>query len=338
MITVGGRIYRIVGNELLSLDFLFGMKKIIKIEPDCKFMHYSDKYIVIGNQHHVAVIYRNMMIKKINYSQDPNHMKTICIVGDKLIMRREYNGINAPITIINLTDLSCNVQIVKAPFSQILPLPNGKIILAQGLLSNRIAFVWYNTRYIRICSSLKECWELLNYNTRENYFDYCLLFVNSDRIINIKRPKQNYFVQKISIDVFNFDLNLLYSVLFEEDNLHKLVESTCGIGFVADLIYIWNKKYVFVISQSVDVCIDNSYGIEVYNSRYNVFVNNKFQLFRIVNGKLVRYVHQYDLWNDSEYIPDVLVIVLDVLVDLELFPNEICNIIYCQSIYVRLVR
>jgi len=118
----------------------------------------------------------------------------------------------------------------------------------------------------------------------------------------------------VLIKKFNVDHHL---VLFENKMVHN------------NKIYIWDRHKMIIVDENCAYCIQNIPYAVVYNYKYNAFINSRHQLFRIAGNKFVECGFEFDFWNDTD-IPNVLNIVMLILMDMDILPNEICNVIYKQ--------
>jgi len=100
----------------------------------------------------------------------------------------------------------------------------------------------------------------------------------------------------------------------------------------ADLLYIIAKDMVIVVDSFFGITkFRNEYGLIGYSTTYHIFVNKRFELFRIDNGVLKKYIMVYDFWRDVG-IPLIVCYEVEILIDLELFPSELINEIYRQLV------
>jgi len=116
-----------------------------------------------------------------------------------------------------------------------------------------------------------------------------------------------------------------YNIKFDQQ---KIVVCNDGI------IYLWNDDIIFVVDDDIILAEDiisfvrNEFSVQVYSTYYGIFVNRDLRLFKIRNNKLVSCKLEYDFWRDSVQ-PDEIIWIIDILMELCLFPLEICNVIYC---------
>jgi len=83
---------------------------------------------------------------------------------------------------------------------------------------------------------------------------------------------------------------------------------------------------MLVVDDMINV-INNELDVEIFFHYYDVFINRKFEAFRITNNQLVRYQFSYDFWHDNDK-PNNMEIIINTLIYIELFPAEISNIVY----------
>jgi len=135
------------------------------------------------------------------------------------------------------------------------------------------------------------------------------------------------FVQALILYDLNYNRVMdvsLYKYYFEFDQ-HK-------IAAYDDTIYLWNDNIILVIAENNVKVISNVQCIQVYSAYYNVFIDRDMKLYRIFRGKLLYHKLDYDFWHDTDK-PKNIETVIDILVEMHLFPPEICNIIYSELFY-----
>jgi len=109
-----------------------------------------------------------------------------------------------------------------------------------------------------------------------------------------------------------------------------------GVGNKVFILYDSYTGYtyldtVIVVDGYMIFELKNTSRITMYNSYYDVFLNSKLQMFKIINNEFVPFRFQYDLWYDVDK-PQYVEYVIDALNECNLFPNEIYNIVYHQLI------
>jgi len=79
-------------------------------------------------------------------------------------------------------------------------------------------------------------------------------------------------------------------------------------------------------------CIDKNINkIMLYNWHYDLFITDDNKLYRMNDGIFVRFRFQYDFWRDVGK-PKYVTNIVNTLIELFLFPLDVCNIVYCKLI------
>jgi len=154
------------------------------------------------------------------------------------------------------------------------------------------------------------------------YIGHGLCWRNNHQLAYFDRYYQrNLLISRIVFYDLDFKIKAIVD-LFE----HKM--TTDNFVFCND-IYIWNKNVVLIIDvQNKLTKINNTIGVMTYNMYHNAFVTNKLKLYQIRNNVFVKYVIKYNFWQDIPLMPFAIYDLFEVLLELELFPNEIINEIY----------
>jgi len=98
-----------------------------------------------------------------------------------------------------------------------------------------------------------------------------------------------------------------------------------------DIVICIHDKRIVVIDDISFREVKNKFDIQFYNHFYDIFIDQKLKMYKIVDNKFERFNFEYDLLRDNDQ-PKYLHYVIDVFLDLFLFPIEICNVIYQQLI------
>jgi len=140
----------------------------------------------------------------------------------------------------------------------------------------------------------------------------------------------------ICIGVYDLNLSIIKSIDVGSYNLKwKGIKNSIGkISFVEDDIYLWDDSKILIIDKLYNITsITNNYQVEIYNKYHNMFFNNKLETYQIKNGSLVIHSISNDYWNDT-FIPEYINNIIQILIEFELFPNEIINIVYQQVVNI----
>jgi len=144
-----------------------------------------------------------------------------------------------------------------------------------------------------------------------------LFSVGDNEIIGAE--KHNAYIHEIVV----YDLNC-YEKYRVDISQYMIRDPNIAI---ADVIYFWDGETILIINNGNVIVIENKYHVKVYSHYYKVFVNSELLTFRIVNCCLVPFVFTYDFWYDDDK-PEYVNNIIDVLIELDLFPIELCNLVY----------
>jgi len=301
-----------------EINILFDIIKKIYVGSFYQFVCYNDKYIVLHNCGRKVKVYQNGLLHSVKHELTLINFETFSIIGDNLIFRNPTGHMNYINNVVcDLKNYNCTVYHSKYSYCQLLSLPNNQIAVCKGQIVT-YPFLHNYEGQIRMYNSLTECFAFLNepimvdcnYSIISGKYHVAYVYLNISFLVSIR--------------ILDLNMCFIRSIELVKHHIPTNVIVVCN-----DIIYLWNTQHIWIIEGNNVAKIDNEYQIEIYNFQFDVFINSRLQLFRIVGGKLVRYQHYYDFWNDLDK-PDWVVNVMDVLMTLELFPNEICNIVYSE--------
>jgi len=122
------------------------------------------------------------------------------------------------------------------------------------------------------------------------------------------------------------NLDNIRDVIYDINN-YDLEMNSLHIDFHGERVYLFDKLRILVIDNSNVVFIRKNYYMWAYVPYYDAFLDVELNLFRVQEGKLIKYDIEYDLWNDDD-LPPKISYIMDAMMDLELFPPEVYNAIY----------
>jgi len=333
MITIRDKIYEKINNTLRITNILFQTIQYIDIDNDDQFLYWDDKYVVLGCND-IKIINEQDQIKTIKtlnslireFRIKDFNLCSSLIIDDKFIFRCYEGGYLMVIFDLNLN--KCDVLTINHPYSQILLLPNGKFMISVGRINN---FSRRTSIHVEVFDEIKTGMKFLNTQYDMSCVSYAFFAIkNKSQIIRIKSnwcgcDDMEKNISKISI--LDLQLNKLYSINMRSYHIHF---DCTSFTVCNNIMYFWDNKRILIIEDKHIEEIKNEYGIKIYNIRLNVFINYQRELFKIIGGKLTKYQHHYDLWKDIP--PNDVSNVFYILLDLELLPAELYNIIYQEYI------
>jgi len=136
------------------------------------------------------------------------------------------------------------------------------------------------------------------------------------------------------------DLNLVVIKRFElfGHNIKK-TESNNYFGNIwsnEKKIYLWDNETLLIIDEFYDIKrFDNIHGTMAYNSHHDVFIDQQLKMYRLTHNGLVRYHIEYDYWTET-CIPEKIETIIETLIELELFPNDLVNDIYQHIVKIEI--
>jgi len=244
------------------------------------------------------------------------------IVGDFLIFTklRYWNG-PASIDVYNLKN-GTKKTISGKYYKQILESPadengNTKILL---ILAHQYPYEPEQQIY----NNINECINSLRvpkYPSNGFYGDMFYEWFNENEFVKISYEEWTYY------DLVEFiDLNF-QSLIEHEISRYELSSRVQNIAVGNNVLYLWFNKRILAINKTSVIEIQHYCNIEAYNKYNDLFVDSNLGLYKIRNGKLMRFRFEYDIWRDIDK-PEQIHIIIATIMDLDMFPNEIYNIIY----------
>jgi len=311
MVTTGKKIYKHGNMGIDVIDIKYRTIDHIEYNKICKIQTVNN-YIVGSN---IFVLDGSIIYEIPKEISEIIHHDIISIIGDCIIMRTPQRFDATTIVIIyDFKKQSIIANCKCDSYCQLIESPNKKMVLIRK----------DSIYHIRCNKEAKICYVCDNYLTLtfgKSKF-YYLLWKNNNEIVEFQ---SSYGHTKIT----TFDLN------FKSKNviivaIHFIREQ---IFIDNDIIYLWNKEKIAVVDHSVRY-IKNTKHVEIYNSYYAIFINDNLEQFKISGDRLIAYQHQYDFWYDDDKPKDIHYI-MNLLMSLELFPNEIYNVIYQEQIKLK---
>jgi len=323
MFTIGDYIYEIKNNLVTKInifkshnkDKFCNQQKIIpQIFNNVVCIHYGDYLWVFNDKGLVGKIFESG-INYITYSHFWNW--TTSAVDDFVILQIQYESINWRAIVYDFaTNNIRKVSFSMRQFRQIIISPDGTYIVI--VRPNRII----------ICDSVESCILKLERSW----------FYIADEI-DIKVCDWILWRNNYDFIGFNYAGNICSEIVlyrgFEIDRtigiyLHKVAFNKNQIIVRNEVVYVWDDKKMLILDRNNCVsCLNNLTSKLIYNYKHNVFIDDNCRFFRVEDGLMTSCVLRFDFWADSD-VPDHIRIVVIVLIELYLFPNEICNEIYKQ--------
>jgi len=314
MYTVGNKIYRKNDNILESIDIKYGTKKIIQFSSNIEYRTTSNnEYLVVFDRHFLYLLDGDNIKLKINNEIIGNiNCLDFSIIDNYLVFRTFSFFDDAEVMVYNMDNGGYKIKKVMK-YNILLQSPNKKnIIIRLGPMP----------------SSDKSAIKITSMDADFNFFckDY-----DNDRKYNYACWKNDDFVIGIKhncslINISIFDLDFKREIILDVE-IFCVCFNQNRIAVKDDIIYLWDNSKILVIDNNVISCIKNVYKVQLYNLFYGLFINNKLKQYKIHKNKLVRYRHKYDLWCDINK-PSIIELILNVLMVLMLFPEDVCNVLY----------
>jgi len=300
MLTALNKIY-LYSDEWIEIDIKYGNRRLIGETKSCNIT-YNEDYIVLKNgKYHIFGKHNRI----INFTET----NFTSIIDNYLyyIEKKPYKH-------------SVIYDLEKGISKKL----NGYIECIAKFSNNRIIVYSFN-QGITILESIDDFMEFINgKNVGKS--------INSKSLTtSIKFLDDNNFVVNKNYHIDIYDLNGKLKESFDCGN--------CLIKFVVvknGIIYALSAIYISIIEGSNINTIKNTVDIRIYNHYYDVFINSKLQLFRIIDNQIIRARLNYDLWRDIG-IPKSIEVTIDVLIELELFPPEIYNIVYQNLLIIEII-
>jgi len=244
------------------------------------------------------------------------------LICDKFLMYRRY----AYHELKYFVEDQINIIVLKNPYLQILNnFKNNSIAVVYGatvhdMFRNNKSYPVLRSPYTTI--SIYNTFEkfITNGETKcELVSSKCYFYNINDNIIEVQCCKDLV----INFKFYNLELKLTSVV---DDFEHKFTINNLTVR--NNTMYAWNDSHIMIYVDHV-VWIKNSVDVQIYNNYYNIFMNNMQQMFRIVDYKIVQFHFKYDMWRDVDQ-PVFITNCVTMLIEMDLFPPEISNIIYEQ--------
>jgi len=333
MLTIQNYVYKIENNILKQIDIKFRNQK--SIESVDRIIYCDDCYLVGIDEYCLKILnvetQKNMKIDIrsffVNF-RDWVHNPKICGIADNHIVI-ELSLVDTRIAIYNL--ITNEYYIIKKYNTHYPTIFKSKISMLCGFESST---------YIFSFNSITELSQIINFDT----FWYgsalpSIYWKNSNNIHN----------QVIGISCYDFCIYLvwIYSSDLKPIKVVNIYDyginvKLCGkfihnIAVIDDNIYIWDNNWILIIKPNYNVVrIKNFPKIVIFNFQYGIFINSVLKMFKIIDNKFIQFRFEYDLLYDVN-IPYIVKLIIGVLIDLELFPIEIGNVVY-QQFFVCLSR
>jgi len=166
--------------------------------------------------------------------------------------------------------------------------------------------------------------DMLNSNNRIDLGSYfgILIWINDNQIVGYTHYQFVRFV--IEDDI----VKKSYVVPF---NLGEWTPCAMRDGTI---IGMNDKKIVKIdIINNIKI-INNDIDIIMYNYEYDVFISDKMLLYKMIGDCFVKFMFEYDFWRDGDK-PQHMQDIIDVFIELDLFPIEIYNVVYQQMMIIK---
>jgi len=190
--------------------------------------------------------------------------------------------------------------------------------------------------YVPFDNIKKNLMSLWKFNSYNDFIDFALGKTIGTEVIE---PILDNYIKITFICTNNF-LNIYFLTqdcmrltigINEQSNIYNITKNdiimTKNTIIVRNVVYMWNDDVILIFDNGHITIIKNHFKVQIYSNYYDVFIDCKFRKFRICDGKLTPYKFNYDYWRDFDK-PEIIQFMIDMLIDLDLFPLEIYNELY----------
>jgi len=317
-------VFRNSGYTVALRDVKYGRKRIFCGKVICA----TSDYIVIGHWDKWNIVGKHELVVDNSGNNVNNNCNVCVIVGDKLIVPFYcyFSGIfidkkYSNSVVYNLIDGSKQDKclVLNGDSNNVVLLPNNKILVHWRSVINFEFSSWNHFMNDSPCSKCLKygccCYEIKGIRWP--------ILVGLNEIISIWQNTlyvQGFIVYDLDYNIKYYINIIVYRVKFD---YQKIAVDGSGV------IFLWNDNILLVVKDGNVNVIHNIFRVQVYSVYYGVFVDKDMKLYRICCGRLVRHKLDYDLWHDNDK-PDDIVLIINILIELCLFPVEICNVVYCE--------
>jgi len=158
--------------------------------------------------------------------------------------------------------------------------------------------------------------------------------------------KKKIIYQRVYAELFWFNDNIIVGLCFyefirfviddseykkEKIFVHNRPNYFYHLHIMGNSIVSIEQEDVIVIEGINFKIIPNNFKIVNYYNYYDVFLDDMMQLYKLVNDNFVRFKFEYNFWCYDDK-PECIQHIVDVLIDFDLFPIEICNIVFQEVV------
>jgi len=302
MYIVYGNIYMITTNNseirITETNIKYRTNRIIELPTGLPYKTYHENYLVLHNCNSMYIFGK----QQITLNDIPFTLNNNFHIVEKYLIMSSINGKTMLIydinnnTFIEKNDDYCYCIIVSS---------NGRILFEK---EDR------NEIYESIADYINGNKRIITAVT----YGY-LNWLNDNKIINMYENEIKYFnLNNMQYEIEKIPLSGTY---------HFRVNSYVSKNRV---IHIDLNEILIIEGMNVKT-INNNFGINFYSISYDIFMDNKMIIYKLIDNDFIRFRFEYDIWRDDDK-PEYIQYVIDVLMDCDLFPNEILNIVYQQLI------
>jgi len=335
MYSIHKHVYNITGQGLTCTHIKYGLKRNL-ISGHVRFLHSTNDYLVVYNNDNLCVYGKNELV----------------IRGSKPKMTKIIDG-------VMFMDYSFGFKY--SPFEKKYGLYYGENLRIYcnvkvcDLITGTTKFYSLDNLYLADIYDIPLGGETKIYNVD---YEFKSLTDFLDCYGEQENPYQTYEIRKYKVPYPDYISDLCFvnvekKWLFDEDYFDKIkIYDLDRFGeCVIDIskyrikysgnkvavqernVFMFDFDTIIAIIGDEVIVIKNYYHIEVYSHHFGVFIDRYMRTFKIIDGKLVRHKLKCDYWCDDDR-PDNVIVIVNVLMELYLFPIEICGIIYCELVNV----
>jgi len=313
MYSLGNKIYFVTRNTIRELDIKFGGQQIYVYD----IIHYmfNYKHLAVLTRLNIIVLFdgTNKREIKIHPISSIIEWNFYSVVNNMLIIRHSYG-------VYKIYDFDGNlIETRENNYDSIYFSPNCQKMLAVINCQHVVVpnFLNSSTRTVTNTHNLGQC---------------PIYWRNEDELLKLYR----YGPFLVKLEIIDSNANIIKIIDVSKFCFVWKYSQNCigNIKIIDKTIYLWDDCKILVIDPFYNInCIDNMYQVCTYNTYHNAFIDNGMRLYKLSGNQLVRYNLVYDYWWDVE-IPNYVNEIIQTLIELELFPHDIINVVY-QQMYLR---
>jgi len=319
MYAIHKNVYQHSEHELVCTDIKYGPKYIVELGD---IMFINDDYLVLKNDCCLFVFGKNELVITTM------HTVNVWIVNDKMIIHfwgPDLFWLQRTYEYTRVYDLADGTNI-KYRFNvlsfEILEISNGNVL---------VHVPKYTSLYQRMAGEYR--FREYKFRCFDDFLDYAM--GNDGLRIPVAIRYPYYFGECGIVNVVVRSWFVVQLVIYDLEccDGRPFDVAKYGIRYdknkvaIRNVIYVWDDDAVLIFDNGHVIIIKNRFYVQTYSRYYDVFIGRRLRMYKIRGEKLVRYRLEYDYWHDIDKPVDIQLI-MDALMDLDLFPPEVYNALY----------